>query len=467
MQPALLIRLQPLGPWRYGPSDGAADQIDELYRSDRLFSAVTIAMQRLGFLEEWLDATVHAEKPAAVFSSLYPYQGDTLFAIPPATLWPPPAAQITAPNSVFLAKIRWKTARFVPLSVIDLIITGGSLLADQWMPDPESACLLRRDRPSASPFRVVMRSTAAVDRLTHQAPWGVVSACVEFEPGAGLWTLARYRDATSQAAWNDRIEAAFRLLSDTGFGGKRSSGWGQTQAPEFQRGSWPALLLPKLGRLNNGSPNQPSENSRYWLLSLFSPAPADKIDWRSGEYTIAVRSGRVESREKNGAEKKAIRMVAEGSVLVAPSEPSGAAVNVAPDNFEHPVFRSGLALALELPMMAAQALEEILAELQPAEEAATEEAIIEAPCEEPKDEQAQAGAEPESVSERAEEPAPVQEEEPPPPQHEPEPEPVPEREPEPEPLPQHEPGPEPAPEREPEPESPPKISNSEEPGNAL
>lgn len=466
MQPALLIRLQPSGPWRYGSSDGAPDQIDELYRSDRLFSAVTIAMQRFGLVEEWLDATARSNESAVAFSSLYPYQGDTLFAIPPATLWPPPVAQITAPNSVFLAKIRWQTARFAPLSVIDLIITGGSLLADQWMPDPESACLLRRDRPSTSPFRVVTRTTAVVDRLTHKAPLAVVSACVEFEPGSGLWALARYRDNAAQAVWNGRIEAAFRLLADTGFGGKRSSGWGQTHAPEFQRGAWPGLLLPKLGRLNNGSQNGRPDSSRYWLLSLYSPATSDKIDWRSGEYTIALRAGRVESSRQNGAEKKAVRMVAEGSVLVAPAEPAGAAVDVAPDNFEHPVFRSGLALALELPLMAAQALEEILADLQPAEEAATEEAIIEAPCDEPTEEQEQAELGFSLEHEPGPEPVPQREPEPAP-QHEPEPEPVPQHEPEPQPLPQHEPGPEPPPEREPEPESSSEISNSEDPGHAL
>src|SRR5262249_20359269 len=155
--PALLIRLRPTGPWRSGPGDGALDRVDELYRSDRLFSAVTIALQQLGFLDEWLDATVHANQAAVVFSSLYPFQNETLLAIPPASLWPPPVAQVVAPNSVFLAKIRWTSARFVPISVIELLITGANLLAEQWLPDPESGCLLRRDRPSASPFRSVTR----------------------------------------------------------------------------------------------------------------------------------------------------------------------------------------------------------------------------------------------------------------------------------------------------------------------
>src|SRR5690348_18514298 len=107
MQQAVLIRLRPRGPWRYGPSDGGHDRVDALYRSDRLYSALTLAMQQLGFLDEWLQSTAHAPAPAVVFSSLFPYQGDTLFVPPPATLWPPPLALVTTPSPVFLTKIRW------------------------------------------------------------------------------------------------------------------------------------------------------------------------------------------------------------------------------------------------------------------------------------------------------------------------------------------------------------------------
>src|SRR5579875_248145 len=236
MQPAVLIRLRPVGPWRFGPGDGGGDRVDALYRSDRLYSGVTLAMRQLGWLEEWLEATARAASPAVAFSSLFPFQGDSLFAPPPATLWPPPATQVTTTSPVFLSKMRWEAARFVPLGVIEALLTGQSILADQWMPDAESGCLLRRDRPSASPFRAVMRNRAAVDRVTGAAVHPQTRAGVEFEPGSGLWTVARYADGGAQEAWNERVTAAFRLLADSGFGGLRSSGWGHAAAPEFQRG---------------------------------------------------------------------------------------------------------------------------------------------------------------------------------------------------------------------------------------
>ncbi|MBV8550067.1 MAG: hypothetical protein JOY54_02120 [Acidobacteriaceae bacterium] len=381
MQPALLIRLRPLGPWRYGPEDGGRDRIDTLYRSDRLFSALTLAMRQLGFLEEWLDQTARAERPVVTFSSLFPFQGDTLFAIPPTTLWPPPANLVTTPSPVFLTKIRWKVARFVPLTVIDSLLAGQSILADQWLPDPESGCLLRRDRPSSSPFRAVTRSSAPVDRMSGVSHQTASLACVEFEAGAGLWGLAAFADANAQATWSDRVQAAFRLLADSGFGGRRSAGWGQAQAPEFQHGPWPGMLLPKIARLSrNGNTVSDGdvERSQYWLLSLYSPAASDQIDWAHGDYSLVVRSGRIESPVGQGIEKKSVRMVGEGSVLASTVQPIGAAVDVAPAGFAHPVFRAGFGLALELPVIAAQPEPP-----QQVEEPAAEEAIEPLAGEEP------------------------------------------------------------------------------------
>ena len=385
MQPGLLIRLRPLGAWRYGPADGSHDRVDTLYRSDRLFSAVTLAMQRLGVLDEWLDATVRAAKPSVVFSSLFPFQGDALYAIPPATLWPPPPALLNSPSPVFLTKIRWKTARFVPLSVIDSLVTGQPILADQWLPDPESGCLLRRDRPSASPFRVVVRSTAAVDRVTQTSDETKSLACVEFEPSAGLWTVARFADSEQERSWSPRLQAAFRLLSDSGFGGGRSKGWGQTQTAEFQTGQWPALLLPKLGRLLRNSPAAASEegNGLFWLLSLYSPAIADNVDWSGGNYSLSSRGGRVESHAGQGAQKKTVRMVSEGCVLASHQEPVGTAVDVAPNGFAHPVYRSGLALALRLPVVEIQPQDKTPVEEPSVVEAAVQEepAVVDVPAE--------------------------------------------------------------------------------------
>ncbi|MFL6354040.1 MAG: type III-A CRISPR-associated RAMP protein Csm4 [Bryobacteraceae bacterium] len=406
MQPALLIRLRPLGPWRYGPGDGGQNRVDTLFRSDRVFSAVTLAMRDLGFLEEWLDATARNAKPAVSFSSLLPYQADTLFAPPPATLWPPPSASVSTSSPVFLTKVRWTAARFVPLSVVESILTGGAILADQWVADPESGCLLRRDRPNTSPFRVAVRSSAAVDRLSHSRVHVDAYACAEFEASSGLWAVARFADAAAESAWNDRLRGVFRLLADRGFGGRRTSGWGQTEGPGFQSGAWPSVLSPKLGRIyRNGAQAAQgyasqaaeigSDPSLYWLLSLYSPSSADSIDWTAGQYEPTVRGGRIESTFGSGLEKKPVRMISEGSVLAARSEPIGAAVDVAPEGFAHPVYRSGLALALKLPALEERVLEGPV-------EMPSEPDLEQRPCEEPAEQRSERGRqrEDESVTEQ-------------------------------------------------------------------
>jgi hypothetical protein len=87
----------------------------------------------------------------------------------------------------------------------------------------------------------------------------------------------------------------------------------------------------------------------HWLLSLFSPSPADAVDWARGNYTVLARGGRVDSPAGSGELKKQVRMVAEGSVVYSGSGLSGAAADVAPDGFAHPVFRAGFAVAIPLP----------------------------------------------------------------------------------------------------------------------
>ncbi len=86
-----------------------------------------------------------------------------------------------------------------------------------------------------------------------------------------------------------------------------------------------------------------------WILSLFHPAESDAIDWDRSNYSLATRGGRVESAAGWGEQKKLTRMVVEGSVLAAGAL-TGSAPDVAPEGFEHPVYRYGYAFTLPLPL---------------------------------------------------------------------------------------------------------------------
>ncbi|HWC96847.1 MAG TPA: hypothetical protein VG456_08860, partial [Candidatus Sulfopaludibacter sp.] len=235
MNPGLVVKLRPAGPWRIGPDSGARNRVDFIYHSDSLYSAVTSAMARLGSLEEWLDATARSAAPAVCFSSCFPFLDEIGFVVPPRTIWPPASAGSKS------ARVRWKSARFVPLGIVQSILSGQHLDENQWAVDGASECLVPAGR--LGPFRTGVRWNAAVDRLT-----GAVerhsTACIEFRQGSGLWTVVSFQDDGAREQWAGPVKAAFRLLADTGFGGERSRGWGRAEAPEFIEGSLPEMILP-------------------------------------------------------------------------------------------------------------------------------------------------------------------------------------------------------------------------------
>lgn len=340
MQPALLVRFFPSGPWRIGPDSGARDGVESVLHSDALYSAVTAAMGRLGLLEEWLPAVFgSADGPAVRFSSCYAFQQELLFVLPPLSLWPP------LPS----LKVRWKGARFVPVSVVEDLLAGRALNEESWKVDGASRCLVPADW-GAGPFERAVRSGAAVDRLSG----GVAphrTACLEFRSGAGMWALAAFSDEEKKARWEGPVKAAMRLLGDSGLGGRRSCGWGRSSEVQIVDGALPELVLrpEPIEAPNPEEEPKASPEGAYWLLSLFSPQPAESVDWSRGSYVILSRGGRVESDSSNGVLKKQSRMVAEGSVLFAGVPPSGAALDVAPEGVLHPVYRAGFALALPIP----------------------------------------------------------------------------------------------------------------------
>ena len=93
----------------------------------------------------------------------------------------------------------------------------------------------------------------------------------------------------------------------------------------------------------------------WWLLSLFIPAAQDAVDWQAGNYRLITRGGRIESPVRSGESKKLVRMVEEGSVLVAPRPLVGAAADVAPNGFPHPVYRAGYAVTVPVPLRPSEA----------------------------------------------------------------------------------------------------------------
>lgn len=339
--PALLFRLRPTGPWRIAGDSGRQDDLSPIFPSDRVFSAVVQALAPSGERDAFLAATAGAASPAVRFSSLFPFYGKQLYAPPPVTLWPPERAS---------SKVNWQAAKLVPLSVLDELLAGEALREDRWEVDGLSGCLLPAG--SQTPFRQQLRYTAPVDRLNGSSAAAYATGCWEFNQGVGLWGLILFEDENELWRWEKPLQAALRWLADEGLGGERSRGWGKSAPPEFQSGHWPQLVLSHAAPVAASAAATPENLQGYWLLSQYVPAASDTVELDKGFYRLAERRGRVESPTAWGAEKLALRMVAEGGVLVAASEPHGRAVDVAPPGFAHPVWRAGYAVACPVPWKA-------------------------------------------------------------------------------------------------------------------
>lgn len=145
MNPGLVVKLRPSGPWRIGPDSGARNRVDFIYHSDSLYSAVASAMARLGSLDAWLDATARrvegALPPEVCFSSCFPFLDEIGFVVPPRTVWPPVSRALVS------ARVRWKSARFVPLGVVQAVLAGQRLDDNHWTVDGASECLVPAGRP--------------------------------------------------------------------------------------------------------------------------------------------------------------------------------------------------------------------------------------------------------------------------------------------------------------------------------
>ena len=198
MNPGLVVKLRPLGPWRSGPDSGARNRVDPIYHSDSLYAAVTAAMATLGMRDEWLDATARqADGPAVRFSSCFPFLGELMLVVPPRSIWPPMGgAPITT------AKVRWKSARFIPLNLVGDLLGGRALREGRWTVDGPSECLLPTGR--AGPFRTSVRWSAAVDRLSGNAERHA-TACLEFRGDAGLWAIVSFANEQQQARWSEPV----------------------------------------------------------------------------------------------------------------------------------------------------------------------------------------------------------------------------------------------------------------------
>ena len=241
------------------------------------------------------------------------------------------------------AKIRYKGAHFVPLSVIESLLTDKAIDEERWAVDGESECLVPANQ-GRGPFRVALRSSAGVDRLSHagvEAALHRVPGIYARRPGSGPSFSSRRgcRRAMASSRCEARcccwpIPASAASARAVGAARKRPSGSpGACRSAEFARRT--------AGSRASG------------CLSLYTPAENDAVDWKRGNYATLSRARPHRKQPRVGRAQSRPPMIAEGSVLLASNELRGAASNVAPEGFPHPVYRAGFAVTVPIPWRAA------------------------------------------------------------------------------------------------------------------
>ena len=237
MNPGLVVKLRPSGPWRIGPDSGARNRVDVIYHSDSLYSAVTAAMARLGWLEEWLDATARTGCARRfAFSSCFPFL-DEIGLRGSAAHASGRRRRLRAGGT---GAVEERALRSADGGAGD---SGGAALGREPVERGRSQRVpgARRKARSVPHGGALERRRGPADGRKRTAFHGVHRIP---RRDAGLWTVVSFADEAAREQWQEPVKAAFRLLADSGFGGERSRGWGRSEAPEFIEGMLPDLILP-------------------------------------------------------------------------------------------------------------------------------------------------------------------------------------------------------------------------------
>lgn len=353
-----IYHLRARSPFHFGERGVGLEASAEFAHADTVFSALCSVWRELygtQSLEELLSGFL--SDPPFLLSSAFPYAAGQDGVI---RFYPRPFGTVPGlgPDDYDHFK-RLKGVQFVSETIFRLWVEADHRLAGE-LPENKSAANLLHGgkvwftRAEADGLREAAPVDAGgqphlwkkgevprvtVDRLSSSS--AVYQAGrVTYAPGGGLWIGFVPSDAPLVA----QVEEVLAALGDAGLGGERSAGHGQFDMAGSEDLVWP-------------DPNGYSVS-----LSPFWPANQEQASLLSGEgsaYSLLLRRGWIGSPEGSGLRRKAVRMLAEGSVLDGLYDGLlGGLADVTPDVFDtrpsaHPVYRYGYALPVGMKRGAA------------------------------------------------------------------------------------------------------------------
>ncbi|WP_298814726.1 type III-A CRISPR-associated RAMP protein Csm4 [Chloroflexus sp.] len=339
--------------FHFGRQGIGLEETNETLASDSLFAALTAQAavsdpaRAPNGAPAWIAPFV-AGQPPLRHSSLLPAIAD--LPLLPRPLLPLHLPEASVANAKQLKKLRYLSpllfslvCRGEPLPERIIILQQGKVwlsedeadrLPSPWRLTNNEAREAWRARLQATPlWQIEAIPRVALDRLSNASAYYEVGRVV-FTPGAGLCLLVSVADPSARAPF----ERLLTLLGESGLGGKRANGYGTFG---WRRGQPLKLTMAATPR-------------RAVLLSRFVPADDRELalvrDARS-TYQIVNVGGWSLTTDGVTLRRSSIMMLSEGSVIAVNDRlPEGKLIDVRPDEtITHPIYRSGLALAIGIP----------------------------------------------------------------------------------------------------------------------
>jgi CRISPR-associated protein Csm4 len=310
--------------------------------SDSLFAALVARLARSGgaaaadaFCRPFL-----AGQPPFLLTSTFPLAGEVRF-------FPPPLCARRTPEKYGGDSKVIKRVAYVSEQLYRRLLEGETLaelgrvsqLQDQelWISAEEFQRLPKPlCKEGAKLWAKEQRPRVKLDRATSASEL-FFTGQVAFAEQCGLWFGLRWLAADQ--ALRRKVANLLADLADAGLGAERASGLGQAQIAVF-------------GDLDLPDPTQAWTTLSRYLPREDEMAPLAHPDTA---YIIKTVGGWLDSPVRPGQRRKTVNLLAEGSVFGSLPRPvPGQVADVRPryktdpDPLKHPVYRSGLALAVGL-----------------------------------------------------------------------------------------------------------------------
>ena len=331
--------------FHFGKHGIGQEESGVIFHSDSLLAALISILAQTGqgnLVPQFMDQLMKAP-PAFVLSSAFPRAGKIRFF--PLPRWVMTRDNLSLENAGFSGK-SIKKIQYVSESIFKQLIAGQSLALEiqnaTQLQDGYVLCApSEKDKlplgllTSGKLWELDQRSRVTLDRLNQSSNLYHTGA-VHFAPDCGLWFGLKWNNPDPDL--KKIVHNLIQLLADAGLGGERSSGFGQAKITRGEE-----LSLPEM-----------EAGSAWVTLSRYIPAANElpALLYDHSNYQLDRVTGWAESISAPAERRRTAQMLAEGSVFGPLQHPDpGEIVDVRPvykgtTTFPHPIYRSGLALAV-------------------------------------------------------------------------------------------------------------------------